>query len=369
LFGAGRIIQIRSNAAVIEIRGAVGVCVRDLMLTRAAGRMETAEPGLTAQQCTNLTLENIRVLDNHSTAAAIRLSDCRHSQVRHCTVDNYARIAVDDRLANTNCGYAFNCIDGTGIAVFASVGTLIQGCRVVESRLAPTPETQRAFDLGKIIGKAQMKGPLIDQNAWDSGYTKNWYQGSAIIVSSPKISDGTQILDNYIENAGQGIDIHADHVTISQNIVVNAHIGMKAMHGSRNVLITGNQFSRNDLWAIGLMPGVASHGPIGGKPGSANEDGGSIVANNIISDFGHGRTHWLWGPEQAPLRFDSGQEPDDPPLSDVIIQGNLVYCTETPRYRYAVLIAGGPNGPRRLHFVNNLLHPGTAGIANTALPP
>jgi hypothetical protein len=369
LYGPGRIVQTRSNAAIIEIKRASGVRVRDLLLTRAQGQMETHAPGITAERCTNLVIDAVQVVENHSPSASMRLEQCCASSVRNCFVLNYACFAVDDRTANTNCGYAFNCIDGTGIAVFTSTGSLIQGCRIIENRLAPTPETQEAHNLGKIIMKARTKGPLIDQRAWDSGYTKNWYQGSAIIVSSPEASDCTQILDNYIENAGQGIDIHSDHVTLSQNIVNNAHIGMKAMHGARNVVIAGNQFIRNDLWAIGLMPGVASHGPVGGKPESANEDGGSIIANNIISDFGHGRTHWLWGAEQAPLRFDSGQEADDPPLSEVIIQGNLVYCMGAPRYRFAVLVAGGANGPRGLHFSNNLLHPGTAGVANKDLSP
>ena len=39
------------------------------------------------------------------------------------------------------------------------------------------------------------------------------------------------------------------------------------MHGSRNVIITGNQFTKNDLWAIGLMPGAASHPAGDGQPG------------------------------------------------------------------------------------------------------
>ena len=369
LFGPGRIIQTRSNAALMEIKGAGGVRVRDLTFTRSGGQMETTAPGITADRCTNLRIEDVQVLDNHSASAAIRLSDCRGSQVRHCIVVNYARISVDDRTANTNCGYAFNCIDGTGIAVFTSVGTLIQGCRVIENRLFPTHETYEKFALGKIIKKSRVKGPLLDQQAWDTEFTRNWYQGSGILVTSPETSRYTQILDNYVENAGQGIDIHSDQVTLSQNMVINAHIGMKAMHGSRNVIITGNQFSRIDLWAIGLMPGTASHPAVNGNPESANEDGGSVIANNVISDFGHGDSHWIWGKDQAPIRFDSGQEADDPPLRDVVIQGNVVQCAGAPRYRYAVLIAGGGDAPRGLRFSNNVLHPGTAGVANKELSP
>ena len=78
-------------------------------------------------------------------------------------------------------------------------------------------------------------------------------------------------------------------------------MGMKAMHGSRNVIITGNQFVKNSLWAIGLMPGAASH--------EGNTDGGSIIAHNLISDFGHGDAHWIWGDERSPFKFDTGQEP------------------------------------------------------------
>jgi len=84
--------------------------------------------------------------------------------------------------------------------------------------------------------------------------------------------------------------------------------------GSRNVNITGNQFSHNDLWAIGLMPGAASHPAVDGKPETANADGGSIVANNVI-------------------------------------------------------IAGGPNTPQGLHFSNNIFTPGTKGVANRDLQP
>ena len=155
--------------------------------------------------------------------------------------------------------------------------------------------------------------------------------------------------------------MHCDHVIVSNNIVTNAFIGMKAMHGSRNVLIIGNQFSKNSLWAIGLMPGAGAK--------ATNVDGGSIISNNIISDFGRGDAHWIWGNERSPLKFDTGQQPDDPPLTDVIVQGNVVDCRGEPLYKYAVIIPGGPNAPRGMHFSNNLFHAGTQGIANIDLPP
>lgn len=367
LYGPGRIIQANANVPIIEIEQAIGVRVRDLTLTRSEGKMDTDADGIIAIKCQRLRIYDVQVLDNRTASAAITLRECRDSEVRGCIIENYSRITVDDRTAGPHWGYAFACIGGTGVSVSYSSGTLIQGCRVVERHLLTTPEVQQKFGLGKFVKKNPVKGSLMSQKTWDEGRVDNWHQGSAILVTSPEASNYTQVLGNYIENAGQGIDIHADHVTIAHNIVNNAFIGMKAMHGSRNVIITGNQFTRNDLWAIGLMPGANSHPAVEGKP--ANADGGSIVANNIISDFGHGHSHWIWGSERSPFKFDSGQEPDDPPLTNVIIQGNVVHCIDKPRYKFAVSIAGGANTPQGLHFSNNILAPGTDGIANQDLPP
>ncbi len=367
LYGSGRIIQTNPDAPIIEIEQATGVRVRDLTLTRPAGKMDTNADGILAIKCQRLRIDDVQVLDNRTAAAAIALRECRDSGVRGCSVENYSRITVDDRTASPHWGYAFDCISGTGISVSYSSGTLIQGCRVVERNLLTTPEVQQKYGLGKFVKKNPVKGSLISQKKWDEGRVNNWHQGSGILIDAPEASNYTQLLGNYIENAGQGMDIHADHVTISQNIVNDAFIGMKAMHGSRNVIITGNQFTRNDLWAIGLMPGAAAHPAADGKP--ANTDGGSIVANNIISDFGHGHAHWVWGDSGTPFKFDSGQEADDPPLTDVIIQGNVVHCLDTPRYKFAVTIGGGATAPRGLHFSNNILPPGTTGVGNVDLPP
>lgn len=386
LFGPGRIIQTNTNAPIIEIEGAAGVQIRDLTLTRAEGKMETGNEAVLAIKCRDLVLENLRVLDNRTRSSAIAVRECAGSQIRGCLVRNYMRISVDDRTGSADWGYAFKCIDGTGIAVSYSQGTLIQGNRVIEQRLLPTPEIQKQFDLGRFVKKNAKKGVIANQKTWDAEYTDTWHQGSAVIVTAPEASDCTQILGNTIQNAAQGIDLHSDHVIVAQNIVNNAHIGMKAMHGSRHVLIIGNQFIKNDLWSIGLMPGAASHAAAparAGKPAiAANVDGGSIIANNIISDFGCGHAHWIWTESAAPLRFNRGQKPDNPPLTDVIVQGNVIYDTgrdqvivdgqprvEPPRYKYAVLIEGGGNGPKMLRFSNNIFHPGTAGVSNVEIKP
>lgn len=356
LCGPGRILQLTATEPVVEVEDSQDVVIRDLTLMRPAGATETDNEGILAIRCRDLVIDNVRVLENRTRSAAIALRQCRGARVSRCLVRNYMRVSVDDRTGNPDWGYAFRCTDGTGISVADSTGTLIESCRVVEEDLLPTPELRERHKLGDWVRKNPVKGALVSQQVWDSGYTDNWQQGSAIIVTSPEVSDLTRILGNHIENAAQGIDLHCDHITVSGNIVTNSFIGMKAMHGSRNVLILGNQFTRNSLWAIGLMPGVASH--------SENIDGGSIIAHNIISDFGFGDARWIWGNERSPLRFDSGQHADDPPLTDVLIQGNVIQAFGTPRYSYAVIIAGetSPNAPRGLEFSGNRFPSGTNGI-------
>ena len=356
LIGTGRIIQNDPSQPIIEIENSNAVLIRGLTLTRPEGKMESNNEGLLAIKCKDLVVEGVSVIDNRTRSAAIALRECSGARISHCLVRNYMRVTVDDRTSSPEWGYAFNCTDGTGISVSYSTGTLIDSNRVVEDNFVPTPEVKAKFGLGDFVKKNAEKGTIVNQQIWDAGYTDNWQQGSGIIVTAPEVSDLTRIVANHIENAAQGIDLHADHVIVANNIVTNSFIGMKAMHGSRNVSIVGNQFSRNSLWAIGLMPGAAAH--------AANADGGSIIANNIISDFGHGDGNWIWGNELAPIRFDTGQQADDPPLADVVIQGNIVHCIGPPRYQYAVLIPSGPNAPVRLRFANNLLHPGTGGISN-----
>jgi hypothetical protein len=361
LFGPGRIIQQNTEQPIIVIEEAKEAEIRDLTLTRPEGKMETRLEGIVVIRCRDLVLDNVRVIDNRSPAGSISVRESQDCRISRCLVRNYMRLSIDDRTQSKDWGYAFNCTDGTGISVSYSPGCLIEGNRVIEANFVPTPAIKAKHKLGDFVKKNDVKGGIMSQQAWDANYTDAWQQGSGIVVNAPTVTDLTRVIGNHVENAAQGIDLHCDHVIVSGNIVTNAFIGMKAMHGSRNVLITGNQFTRNSLWAIGLMPGA------GANP--ENFDGGSIISNNIISDFGHGDAHWIWGDERSPFKFDTGQQPDDPPLTDVIVTGNIVHSIGKPRYKYAVIIAGGPNTPRGMHFSNNLLHPGTLGVSNTELKP
>ncbi len=360
LCGPGRIIQDNPDQAIIRMKHDRGGVLRDLTLTRAEGRQDSPKEGVMIMQCPEAVVDNVKVIDNRTQATVIYARQSDGVRLSHCLVRNYMRLNVEDRTADKDWGYAFNSIDGTGIAIVETTGALVEGCRVIEEVMVPTPEIQAKYKLGTFVKKNPEKGVIVNQKMWDANYTDAWHQGSGIVINSPTTTDAIRVLGNHVENAAQGLDIHADHVIISQNIIKNAFIGMKAMHGSRNVLITGNQFIKNDLWAIGLMPGAAST--------ETNTDGGTIVSGNIISDFGEGQAHWIWGDGRSPIKFDDGQKPGNPPLTDVIIQGNLIQSLGAPHYRYAVIIPKGPNAPRGLHFMGNLFPPGTSGVANIELP-
>ena len=388
LVGSATIVQTDPAHSLVRIDHAQGAILKGLTLTRPEGRRETKVEAVVALDSRDVSLVDLRVIDNQTRASAIELRNCVDSQIRDCLVQNYQRVDIDDRTDTPDQGYAFRCVIGTGILIRECQGILIQGNKVREDRLVATPEVKKEFSLGKYTKKNPARGRITNARDWERGETDNWMQGTAIHVGSPEVTDGVQVIGNLVERAGQGFDIHADHVTLSQNIVNDALIGMKAMHGSKHVIVMGNQFIKNTLWSIGMMPGAASlpaKAAEGGKPARpANVDGGSIIANNIITDFGLGQTRWVWGDDNlgCPIRFDHAQVPENPPLTDVIIMGNVVYDTGRdtivkdgkpeivpPRYRYTVLVEPGQSAPLGLHFSNNVFHPGTQGISNVDLEP
>lgn len=393
LWGQGRIILDNPESPIIQVTGAANVQLRGITLTRAEGKQEGSKAALLVNKCPQIVIADVRVLDNWANASAISVVDSPQCQIRDCLVLNYSRIAVDDRTKTSFLGYAFNCIDGTGISLNGCVGAMVVNNRIIETRMLPTPELQAKYDLGKITKKNAQKGWHVSQEAWDMEYFNGWHQGSALVVNSGETGDYIQLLGNYIENAAQGVDIHGDHVIMADNIINNAFIGMKAVHGSRNLIISGNQFSKNDLSAIGIMPGTASH--IAGRPAElsggrisgtiANVDGYSLIANNIISDFGRGSAAWHYPPDtrgHGPIRLGSPgfAERGKSLVREVLVLGNIIYDSgrdgvlkdgqtqvEHPNYQYAVRIAEGPDEPTGLHFSSNLFHPGTDGIAHYEL--
>ncbi|HOX37180.1 MAG TPA: hypothetical protein PL033_04255 [Candidatus Brocadiia bacterium] len=399
LCGYGRIIQSNPAETILEIEHASNVRVTGVTLTRAEGRMDATAPGVFCYDSRNVVLDSVRVVDSRARNAAIEIRESQSCTVRDCEVLNYKRVAVDDRTDSPeHYGYAFICIDGTGILVSDSVGTMLRGNRVVERNLFPTREMKETHKLGTLTeGRFPSKLGKLAAGAFKNNYVGNWHQGSAIVVTSPEKTRNTVVSGNYIENAAQGIDLHCDNCVCSDNVVVCGMMGVKATHGSRNLIISGNMLTRIDLWGILLNPGTASHNaeaPAGDKPArEANVDGGIIIANNIITEYGCGNEYWNWGgatDDQGgsfPITFRGGQLETNPPLTDVIIQGNVVYDTNRdgvvvdgkvgqpkPKYQYAVFVGSwgakdDPTLPRNLHFIGNVFHPGSRGVSNVELNP
>lgn len=412
LFGPGRIIQTNPKSEIVIVLRAIGVRLADLTLTRSEGEMETHCAGLFVNEAENVVINNLSVIDNRSDLASIYVRSSRDVSIENSLVRNYSRISVDDRRRRHDVpnfdvvgGYAFRTISGSGIGVRASGVVSLCGNRVIEDVMIPTPELKDRHQLGAFTHRDPVKGSGLTDEFWLGGYNNGWHQGSAIVLANvgtdplvqtnpfvapeldPVAANDTdhhfKVVGNYIENAAQGIDIHVDHVIVAQNIVRNSFMGMKAVHGARNVIIVGNQFIRSDLWAILLMPGTTSQraeAAVQGRPARpGNSDGGTLVAHNVISDFGHGHARWVWeGADPAPIFLNFNRaRPDLPPLTDVLLLGNLVHDTGRddiltsagvrkvpPRYRFAVKVGEGPGGPRGLRFSANLFHPGTAGISN-----
>lgn len=395
LYGYGKIIQSNPAEPVLEIEHAANVRIEGITLTRAEGQQDATAPGLLCRDVKDTVISGVRVIECRARDAAIHVRECSRVTVRDCVVRNYKRIAIDDRTDSELYGYAFHCIDGTGLLVERSTGSIIDGNRIVEERLLPTPELKEEFKLGTLAdGKKPTKPGQLGTGAVSRGYVSNWHQGSAVVVTSPEDTRNTIVRGNCIENAAQGIDLHCDNAIISQNIVDHGMMGIKLTHGCRNVTVSDNLLTHIDLWGILVNPGAASHAaePATGAKAAraANVDAGIIIANNQITSYGFGHEYWNHGgatDDQGgsyAIALFEGQLETNPPLADVIITGNVVYDTgrdgevrgdkteaAPPRYRYAVYVGPwgetgkpGPTYPKNLHFSNNLLHPGTRGVSN-----
>ncbi len=382
LHGHGTIIQTNPEAGIIDIQDAAGVRIESLTLTRPEGKRETQRDAVRAIRCDRLRLTNLRIIDNRSSNASIRVHDSHHGRIEGCEITNYKRIGIDDRTTSELYGYAFRVILGDGIIIKTSSDMMVLNNAIVEHNIYPTEEAKNKHGLGRLTEgrKPTRKGRF----APPGDYAPHWHQGSAIVVTSPTSTNHVLIRGNMIENAAQGVDIHADHVTFTGNVIHHAFVGIKCMHGSRNVVITNNNVSHNDLWGLIMQPGTASHEGRGktegeqGKPATRpNATRGNLIANNVFSDFGYGYDfhNWKGSDSRSVLQFESGPLPENPPLSDVVVQGNLIYDSgrdhasgpAAPRYNYAVYL--GPKlDPGNFSFSGNRFNPGQRGVCNVELP-
>jgi len=393
LYGPGTIEQTASGSSIVTVENASLVRLEGITLTRSASDENARGPGLFIHQSKLVEVRGVRVMEHHARDAAIEIRDSEQVTIKDCLVRNYKCIAIDDRTASPLYGYAFRAIDGTGILVNGSTGTVIESNRVIEDRLLPTKENMEKYKLGELTVRPAEKAQLMPQEAWDTGYVSNWHQGSAIVVTSPRETSHTVIRGNYLQNCAQGIDIHSDHVLCANNIVDHGFMGVKMTHGSRNVIVEGNLLTHIDLWGILVNPGAASEHAVPARDGApakaGNHDSGILIASNQITDFGYGHEYWNWGGRHNGnggygIFLMDKQLEENPNLSDILIQGNMVYdagrdgvlvdgvlVQEGSRYQYALCIRyqpDSPHFPKNVVVGENLFHPGKDGVCNQELP-
>jgi hypothetical protein len=386
LCGPGRLVMSDASKDIINVREANDVTIRDIKLIRPPGKGDGGRNGIHAASCERLTIDGVSVINNCGENAGLKIEHCTWLTVRNCLVRDYKAVIVEDRTQHA--GYAFRCVDGNGMKFMDCQGAQITNNRIIETVFRATKENRDKYELGKVTVISERSGVTIPESIKESRYTSNWHQGSAVFFGER--GNYSVLSGNYIENAAQGFDIHADYVTVTGNIVNGAVVGAKAMHGSKHVIISNNQFSRVDLYGIMLAPGLASHAAIeasGEQPAKgANVDGGTVIMGNIISDYGFGDQYWSSasspGASRYAISLEAGQEPDDPPLRDVAIVNNVVYDTGrdqvivdgrpqvvSPRYDFALMVQYNESDRQTLKIHGNIFHPGSAGVSNVELPP
>jgi len=392
LYGFGVIRQSNPAEPVLEIEHAENVLVRDVTLTRTEGANEATASALLCWDSRHVAIDNVTVNDNWARNAAIEIRESKHVTVRNTTIRNYKRIAIDDRTQSEHYGYAFRCIDGTGILVDRSTHTRLIDNTVTDSRLLPTRENKEAYGLGTVTLKADKRGALMSKSAWTDDYVRNWHQGSAIIVTGPEHSAHTLVRGNQIEHAAQAIDLHCDEAIIDSNVIDYCMIGVKMTHGCRDLIVRGNLIGRVDLWGILVNPGAASHAAspaTESRPARpANTDRAIAITDNIVTDYGYGHEYWNWGGSYAIAILRPQLPAENPALQDVILRGNIVHATgregvlrdgeltvEAPRHVYALYVepwddpeTGEQRYPENIVTDGNILHPGTRGITNYERP-
>lgn len=374
LVGPGTIVQTDPKREAIVVENVDDIVLRDFVVTRSDDTQDADNSAILIMDASRVEVVGVRIENSKARDAAIQLRRSDRCTIRDCVVRNYKRIAVDDRTDSEHYGYAFRCIDGTGILANGCTHLMVVDNRIIEDALIPTEAIKKEVGLGALVeGRSPTKAGKLGQKVVNARYANNWHQGSAIVITGPEQSRFITVRGNQIENAAQGIDLHTDFAVVTDNVVDHCLIGLKATHGCRGLTLANNIVSHVDLWGIILNPGAASHG--GKADGPPNVDGGIVISGNIIADYGYGHEYWNWGGSYAIALYD-GQLSENPAMRDVVIQGNVVYdpgrdTGEAPRYRYALFVGSwhgapedSPNLTTGISIVGNRFHPGRDGVTN-----
>ncbi|HVT73648.1 MAG TPA: right-handed parallel beta-helix repeat-containing protein [Lacunisphaera sp.] len=393
LFGQGTLIQTNDDADIVQVRSAAHVRIEGITLRRDQPKFFKSARAIWAEKSPFLELRDVTVRNNRASPCAVLVAECDNATIEGCSVIDYKTITIDDRMNNDLYRYAFRAIDGHGIILRQSRAGRILHNRVIETELRPTEAIMKRYDLGQIVKRAPELGSLASYGVKD-GFVFIWHQGAGIGVHGNHGADGngfTLVDGNYVENAAQGLDLHADFMIVTNNHVTNSYMGMKVFHGGRGVIISNNIFQACGKYGLMLRPGSesweASAATATQPAREENVERGFVVANNIITDMGYGDEAWRLTNEDptetSPVGIKIGTGPlaKNPRLMDVIIQGNMVYdrgrdsilvdgkpVVAPPRYKWAIWFDDEWR-VENVRMSGNIFHPGEKGVSNLPIPP
>ncbi len=390
LYGEGTVIQTNDEADIIQVTGAGNVRIEGITLLREKPKFFKSARAVWADRSPYFTLRNVTIRGNRASPAAVLVTECDYATLEGCTILDYKTITIDDRMNNDLYRYAFRAIDGHGIIVRHGTGARIIRNRIIETELRPTEATMKLHDLGKIVSRAAELGPLASFGVRD-GVSFIWHQGAGIGVQDPSRTALTLVDGNFVENAAQAFDVHADFMVVTNNQISNCYTGIKVFHGSRGVVISNNIIHRPGKYGIMLRPGSNSYDAAAAKDGQPareeNVQRGLVIANNIITDMGYDDEHWrLWNDdptETSPVGIKVGTGPQgyNPRFGDLIIQGNLIYdhgrdkilvngvpAVQPPRYKWAIWFDEEWR-VENVRLTGNIFHAGEKGVSNLPIQP
>jgi hypothetical protein len=400
LTGHAKISFASDTAHFIYAKAIDSIRIEGICLVRTIDSSKTPQ-AILLENCRNILINQVQILENRSMEPTIQFRECEDSRVTDCTILNYKQFGLNVRPTQS-----FNCIDGHGMAFHSCRNTYVSGNSVIDRRIFPDPETKAKHDLGKVVSGVSPAEGMPD-------YFPAWHQGAGIGSFRGACST---IVNNYIENAAQGVDFQTDYSILAGNIITYAQTGIKCMHFTQNVVITNNNVSYCDLWGLVTAPGPTSHpaysptedeqlSEIQKKnlarfrmvPGQAEVNSGNIISGNVFSNFGYGHEYYnwgsvlsidesflciinLWGQWESMQSSERVQFHPESGMKSILVQGNLVYNNgqdgyiedgkpvfPKARYRYALFHNQGPYKPTQVFMSGNLLHEGSEGVCNRPL--
>jgi hypothetical protein len=390
LHGEGTLIQTNNDADIVRIVGADHVRIEGISLIREQPVFFKSARAVFAERSHHLILRHLTVRGNRASPAAILLYECDYATLEGCSVIDFKTVTIDDRMKNDLYRYAFRALDGHGMYLRLCRAPRILRNRIIETELRATEEVMRRHDLGLLVDRAPELGRLASYGVRD-GRAFIWHQGGGIALSGATRTAHALVDGNFIENAAQGMDLHADFLIVTNNHVTNAYMGMKVFHGGRGVVIANNVFHRPAKYGLLLRPGSeswpASPAADGRPAREENVQRGFVVANNVITDMGYGDEHWhVWNDDPAEsspvaIKIGTGPLPSNPRLADLILQGNIVHDHgrdgvlvdgrvehPAPRYKWALWFDEEWRAAN-VRLSANILHPGSLGVSNLPIEP